>query len=73
MAALTTAQEYAAVREAIQTLTATGSPVATVVIDGVSVTYQASQLAALERREEVLVRRLTTRNVRKRTSSDFTG
>jgi hypothetical protein len=73
MAALTHAQEYAAVREAIQTLTATGSPAATVVIDGISITYQASQLVSLQQREEVLARRLTIRNVRKRTASDFTG
>ena len=72
MAALTHAQEYAAVREAIQTLTATGASVATVSIDGISVTYHASQLLALQSREQVLAGRITARNVRKRVTPDFT-
>jgi hypothetical protein len=40
-------------------------------IDGVAVTYNASQLVQLGQREEVLLRRLSIRNVRKRTQSDF--
>ena len=71
MAALTTAQEYAAVREAVQTLTATGQNTVSFTIDGMSVSYNASQLTQLQAREQELARRLTVRNTRKRTFPEF--
>lgn len=71
MAALTTAAEYAVVREAIQTLTATGQAVVSVTLDGMSHTYSASQLSNLQAREVELARRLTARNTRKRTTPEF--
>ena len=71
MAALTNAQEYAAVREAIQTLTGTGASKVSVSVDGISVTYNASQLTQLAAREIELARRLSQRNIRKRTQPDF--
>ena len=71
MAALTTAQEYAAVREAIQTLTATGQSVVSFTVDGMTMTYAASQLTFLQYRENELARRLTVRNTRKRTVPEF--
>ena len=71
MAALATAQEYAAVREAIQALTTTGKNVVSVSVDGIQMAYYQSQLPALEKREETLAARLTQRNVRKRTRPDF--
>jgi hypothetical protein len=73
MALLTTAQEYAAVREAIQTLTTTGSNMVSFNVDGITVTYAASQMDWLQNREEVLAGRITARNRRKRTQPDFTG
>ena len=73
MAALTTQQEYDAVREAIQTLTATGQSQVSVTVDGMSMTYNASQLTHLADREMVLANRLTRRNLYKRTASDFSG
>lgn len=69
--ALTTAQEYQAVREAIQTLTGTGQSTVSVVVDGVEVTYARDQLAMLQAREIVLANRICTRNRRKRTTPDF--
>ena len=71
MALLTTAQEYAAIREAIQTLTATGQSVVSLNVDGVSVSYAASQLTNLQAREIELANRICNRNRRKRTSPDF--
>jgi len=71
MAVLTTAQEYQAVREAIQTLTATGKSVVSVSVDGISTTYAATQMTALQDREAELARRLTVRNTRKRTVPEF--
>jgi hypothetical protein len=71
MPVLTTAQEYDAVREAIQTLTATGAVTTSVSVDGMSVSYSASQLPWLEKREIELARRLSQRNIRKRTFGDF--
>ncbi len=71
MAALTTAQEYEAVRLAIQTLTTTGAPQASFQLGALSVTYQQNQLPWLEKREIELARRLSQRNIRKRTSPDF--
>jgi len=71
MAALTTAQEYAAIREAIQTLTSTGQNTVGVSVDGVTITYSASQLTNLQAREIELARRLSARNTRKRTVPEF--
>ena len=78
MAALSTSAEYEAVREAIQLLTtldANGARRDTVSfsIDGVSVSYAANQIQWLQQREIELARRLSIRNVRKRTISDFSG
>lgn len=73
MAALTTAQEYAAVREAIQALTSTGSSIASFTVDGVTVTYSANQLPWLQERERELAKRITVKNAHKRVTPDFTG
>lgn len=70
MSVLTTVQEYRAVRQAIQ-LFSQGRTRASFVIDGVSVTYQQGQMEFLERRERELAKRLSMRNVRKRTFPDF--
>jgi hypothetical protein len=71
MAVLTTAQEYQAIREAIQTLTATGQSVVSVSIDGMSTSYNASQMVQLQAREIELARRLSIADVRKRTVARF--
>jgi hypothetical protein len=71
MAALTTAQEYQAIREAIQTLTATGQGVVSISIDGMSTSYNAGQLVQLQARELELARRLSIADVRKRTVARF--
>jgi len=76
MAALTTLQEYQAVREAIQQLTTldTGGKrrdKVSVTVGDTSVTYSASQLQHLQAREELLLKRLSIRNVRKRVTPDF--
>jgi hypothetical protein len=71
MAALTIAQEYAAVREAIQALTTTGQSVVSFTVDGMTVTYNSNQLQWLQQREIELARRITARNARKRTTPDF--
>lgn len=76
MAALTTAQEYAAVREAIQKLTTLDDDgnrrdYVSIVSDGFSFTYAQSQLPWLQEREVVLANRMCTRNRRKRTAPDF--
>lgn len=78
MAALTTAQEYAALREAIQKLTTLDDDgsrrdFVSVTVDGMTFSYSANSLAQLQDREKELARRLTCRNVRKRTSSDFSS
>jgi hypothetical protein len=73
MALLTTAKEYAAVREAIQTLTSTGQSMVSFTVDGMSVQYSASQLPWLEQRERTLAGRMTAHNVRKRVTPDFSG
>jgi hypothetical protein len=70
MPLLTTAQEYQAVREALQ-IFSTGKSTASVSIDGMQVTYQAGQAEFLHTREMELARRLSMRNVRKRTRPDF--
>jgi len=71
MAAITTAAEYQLVREAIQTLSTAGTRLASFTVDGQSYSYAADQLPQLYKREEVLARRLCTRNLRKRTTPDF--
>jgi hypothetical protein len=77
MAALTTSQEYAVVREAIQALspssTGAQAAVASFTVDGLTVTYQAGQLPWLQERERELARRLSVRNSRKRVTPDFSG
>lgn len=73
MAALTTAQEYEAVRLALQQLTTTGQSVVSFNIGEMQVTYQQSQLEWLQNREVELLRRLSARNMRKRTQPDFSG
>mgnify|MGYP001585467525 CR=1 FL=1 len=78
MAALTHAQEYAAVREAIQILTTLDSTgarrdMASFNLGDMQVTYAASQLPWLQDRERELAKRLTVRNSRKRVTPDFTG
>ncbi len=72
MAALTTAEEYALVREAIQTLTTSAQSTVSFSVDGLSVTYSQQQIPWLQDRERELVRRLNQRNIRKRTFPDFT-
>lgn len=71
MAALTTLQEYEAVRLAIQTLSTTGAATASFTLGDLSVSYTQSQLPWLEKREIELARRLSQRNIRKRTCPDF--
>jgi hypothetical protein len=78
MAALTTAQEYAAVREAIQQLTTVNTDGSrrdfiSITAGDMSVSYSASQLPALQERERELAKRLTVRNCRKRVTPDFSG
>ena len=73
MAALTTEQEYAAVREAIQQLTTTGKAIVSFNIGDISETYSSSQLKWLEEREEILAKRLAQKNIRKRTYPDFSS
>jgi precorrin-3B methylase len=70
MAAITTQQEYDAIREALQ-LFSQGQSVAQVTQGDLTVTYQQSQMEFLEKREHELARRLSVRNVRKRTFPDF--
>jgi hypothetical protein len=76
MALLTTAQEYQAVRAAIQQLSTLDSSserrdVVSFTIDGISTTYSASQLSWLQQREVELANRICNANRRKRTSPDF--
>jgi len=71
MPLLTPAQEYNAIREALQ-LFSQGQSKASVTVDGMSITYQSAQADFLQRRERELARQLTIRNVRKRTRPDFT-
>lgn len=69
---MTLSQEYTAVRTAIQTLTTTGAAIVSFQVGDMNVSYSQSQLKWLQEREEVLVRRMNQRNVRKRTLPDFT-
>lgn len=71
MAALTVAQEYQAVREAIQALTTTSANIVNITVDGMTVQYAANQLDWLQKREDELANKICTRNRRKRTTPDF--
>jgi hypothetical protein len=71
MSALSTQQEYDAIREAIQTLTATGQSTVSISVDGMSVSYNASQLPHLAKREVELANRICNKNRRKRVLPGF--
>lgn len=72
MALLTTRQEYEQVRGVIQALMSAGTATVTMTgLDGMTVQYSQNQLAALQAREAELARRLTSRNLRKRVTPDF--
>ena len=76
MAAISTALEYQAIREAIQQLTTLDSAgkrrdFVTVSVGDISTSYSASQLPELLKLEPELANRLCNRNRRKRTSPDF--
>lgn len=73
---MTTAQEYQAVREAIQRLTTLDDDgnrrdKVSFTVDGMSVAYASNQLQWLQSREVELANRICNRNRRKRTSPDF--
>jgi hypothetical protein len=70
MASLTTAQELESIRAALQ-LFSQGQSTASVTIGDISLTYQSTQAQFLVDREKELLRRLSVRNVRKRTLPDF--
>jgi len=63
--------EYALVVAAIQALTTLNQSTVSFSVDGMSVTYSQSQLNDLRARQKELAKFITIRNVRKRTSSDF--
>jgi L-2-hydroxyglutarate oxidase LhgO len=71
MPALSTAQEYQAIREALQ-LFSQGQTRVSVTVGDMSVAFASSQMDFLQKREQELARRLSIRNVRKRTRPDFT-
>jgi predicted metal-dependent RNase len=73
MAALTHAQEYEAIRQAIQQFTTSNVDVASVNVDGMTITYSRAKLDWLQQRERELAKRLSQRNVRKRVIPDFSG
>lgn len=78
MAPISTAAEYAAVREAIQLLTTLDTngqrrDMVSFNIGEMQVSYAANQLDYLQKREIELARRLSVRNVRKRVTPDFSG
>jgi len=70
MAVLTTAQEYQAIREAIQAF-ASGESIYSFSLGDLSLTYNSTQKEWLQTREQELAKRLTQRNIRKRTQPDF--
>ena len=73
MTALSTAAEYDLVRTAIQALYTTGVLPPNFTLGDMTISDNVpAQIAQLEKREETLARRLNQRNVRKRTSPDFT-
>jgi len=69
----TMAAEYANVVAAIQALTTLNQSTVSFTVDGMTVTYNQSQLPQLRERQRELARFITTRNVRKRTSADFSA
>lgn len=76
MAAMTTAQEYQTVREAIQLLCTVGADgsrkdIISFNVAGLNVSYSANQLDFLQSREKELAKRLSVANQRKRTTPDF--
>lgn len=72
MATLTTQQEYELVRGVIQALLTAGTATVTMTsLDGMAVQYSQDQLPMLQAREETLAKRLSSRNLRKRTTPDF--
>ena len=75
MALLTTSEELAKIREAIQLITSdtTGQALSSFDLDGLEISYAPPQqmLSSLMKREKELLKRLTIRNVRKRTIPDF--
>jgi len=76
MAAISTALEYQAVREAIQLLSTLDSngkrrDRVSFSLDSMAVSYSANQLQWLQAREIELANRICNRNRRKRTSPDF--
>ena len=78
MPAITTHQEYDAIREAIQqlsTLTSTGArrDFVSISIGESSLSFSGAQMAQLQAREELLAKRLSIRNVRKRVTPRFDG
>ena len=73
MAVLTTAEELAQVREALQALTTDSEAVVSFNVDGVQVSYNNSHMTQLQDREKELIKRLTIRNVRKRVTPNFSG
>lgn len=70
MATLTTQQEYDAVRSAIQAF-ATGESLYSFSLGDLQLTYHSTQAVWLQERERELAKRLTQRNIRKRTIPDF--
>jgi len=64
-------EEYALVVAAIQALTTLNQSTVSFNVDGMSVTYSQSQLNDLRDRQKELAKYISIRNVRKRTSSDF--
>ena len=70
MSAMSTVLEYQVVREAIQTFN-TGESVYSFNLGDLSITYNATQKEWLMVREIELARRLSQRNIRKRTRPDF--
>lgn len=78
MPALSTAAEYAAVREAIQQLTTLNTDgsrrdIVSFNVGDLQVTYGGGQLTWLQGREQELAKRLTQKNARKRVTPDFSN
>jgi hypothetical protein len=78
MTALSHAAEYAAVREAIQLLTTLDGngkrrDIVSFAVEGMTVTYASDQLDWLQQRERELAGRISQKNLRKRTTPDFSS
>lgn len=67
---LTTAEEYSVIKKALQAF-ATGASVYSYSLGDMSITYQSGQIDFLQQRERELAKRLSVRNLRKRTRPDF--